>query len=79
MATISRPIGPSDFEHYYGVVTMRLAYLLSKKTSEEFSLLSTRSRVHWLNKATKLACGLFNDEAVVQQLPLLAKNLKERI
>lgn len=78
MAQIARPINADDFEHYYGAVVLKLAYLLSKKTSTEFSLMSYRSRNHWINKACVLAVGLFNDEDVVVALPLLAKNLMER-
>lgn len=78
MAKIKRPISADDFEHYYGAVVLKLAYLLSKKTSAEFSLISHRSRHHWLNKASAMASELFSDEAVVDSLPLLSKNLTER-
>ncbi len=78
MAQIARPISSADFEHYYSVVVLKLAYLLSKKTGAEFSLMSHRSRNHWLNKASGMASELFGDEGVVDALPLLAKNLTER-
>ena len=78
MAQITRPISPADFEHYYSAVVLKLAYLLSKKTVAEFGLMSHRSRNHWLNKASTMASELFGDEAVVDRLPLLAKNLTER-
>lgn len=78
MAQIARPISPSDFEHYYSAVVLKLAYLLSKKTSAEFSLMSHRSRNHWINKAGAMSASLFNDEDVVGCLPLLAENLVGR-
>lgn len=78
MAQIARPISPADFEHYYSAVVLKLAYLLSKKSGAEFSLMSHRSRNHWLNKASVMASDLFGDEHVVDVLPALAKNLTER-
>ena len=78
MAQITNPVSPSEFEHYYSVVVLKLAYLLSKKTAAEFSLMSHRSRNHWLNKASVMASELFGDEGVVDCLPLLSKNLTAR-
>lgn len=78
MNKITRPISPDDFEHYYSPVVIKLAYILSKKTKEEFSLLSYRSRVRWLNKARDISLELFNDKEVVPALVLLAKNLSDR-
>lgn len=78
MNKITRPISPEDFEHYYSPVVVKLAYILSKKSKEEFSLLSYRSRVRWLNKARDISLELFNDKDVVPSLVSLARTLSER-
>lgn len=63
-----RDINKADLEFYYGAVVLNLARQLSRKTPDEFSDLSYRSRKHWLDKAVTMASNLVNDPLVRYQL-----------
>ncbi len=76
---IARPIGAADMEFYESVIVLRLALILSGHTEEEWDGLTHTTKSKWLDKGTEAACRLFNDADVVARLPLLARNLTQRM
>jgi hypothetical protein len=75
---IARPIGPSDMEFYEGGIVLRMALIMSGYDDAGWDALTCRTRRKWLDRATRAACRLLNDSAIVARLPLLADNLRQR-
>lgn len=77
--TIERPIGRRDLEFYESGIVLRMALLLSGYSEERWNTLSYRARMKWLDKGVDATFRLLNDESIVERLPVLAKNLTERL
>jgi hypothetical protein len=78
MSKIASPIGNADMEFYYGGIVRRMAIFLSGQTDDSWETISSKRRNRWLDKATVMACNLFNDDTVVDGLSGLAANLRGR-
>jgi hypothetical protein len=79
MTHINHPINRADIEHYEGALVMKLVGILSGKTREQFSALNHRTRNRWLDKAVDAVYEIINDETIAIHLPILAKNLQNRM
>jgi hypothetical protein len=75
---IKNPIGPADMEFYHGEIVYRMVLLLSGYDDAKWESLGYRAQQRWLDRATEATCRLFNDSTVVDRLPLLVRNLRER-
>ncbi len=72
---ISRPVGRADLEFYYGGIVLATAKALSRRPWDS---LSDRRRQYWLDRAGHLLTEVLNTASVVESLPRLAENLRQR-
>lgn len=76
--TIAKPIGRADLEFYESTLVMATARAMSRKSDAEWDALTTKTRLRWIDRALTVLQDVLSREAVVDRLPLLARNLSAR-